>query len=404
MFFATMGLQPVAVAPSDEAARGLGAAGTLAVVGTSARLLAASARRGGFDVVALDVFGDRDTRALAQRWEGIGAARGIGFDAGRLLAALRRLAAQRGVLGWVAGSGFEARPELLRQGAAILPLIGNLPETVARVRAPAAFYDTLRRLGVDTPPTRPDPPPAPAGWLYKDAHASGGWHVRAAGEAPAMLPAGGYFQREVAGVPMSLLVLGDGRCWRLVGLARQIVGPLGRRPYVYRGGIGPVGVPPAARARLRRMLDVLVPEFGLRGLNGIDFMLQGERVLLLELNPRPTASLALFDEHTAGGLLRAHVEVCRDGALPDLAEATAAGGVRGSEVVFATRAGEITPALADWLAARPDCRDLPWAGTAHATGDPVCTVVAAGASPAAVAVSLARQGDEVRRQLRAAGS
>lgn len=381
--------------------RGQGEASTLAVVATSARLLAAAARAGGFEVVALDVFGDRDTRAIAGRWEPIGT--GTRFDEGRLRSALRRLAAERGVLGWIAGSGFEAALELLQQGASALPLIGNPAETVRRVRSPADFHGALRRLGIDAPPTRLEPPPQPAGWLYKDAHACGGWHVRAATEAPAAPGAGAYYQREVAGVPMSVLVLADGKHWRLAGVSRQIVAPLGRHPYVYRGGIGPVTLAPAAHEGLARMLDALVPEFGLRGLNGVDFMLQDERPLLLELNPRPTASLALFEPGLAGGLLRAHVELCRGGTIADpgaLAE-RAPGTVRGSEVVFATAAGAITPAAADWLAAQPDCHDLPAAGTPHAWGDPLCTVSATAASAAQVATLLARRGEEVRRRLRA---
>ncbi|NKJ45506.1 hypothetical protein CIC12_01850, partial [Burkholderia sp. SG-MS1] len=44
----------------------------VAVAGLSARLLAQSAARAGLRVAALDIFGDRDTRAAAEVWCDIG--------------------------------------------------------------------------------------------------------------------------------------------------------------------------------------------------------------------------------------------------------------------------------------------------------------------------------------------
>ena len=45
-----------------------GAGGTLVVAGTSARAMAESARQGGWRVLAMDLFGDLDTRRASARW------------------------------------------------------------------------------------------------------------------------------------------------------------------------------------------------------------------------------------------------------------------------------------------------------------------------------------------------
>ena len=74
----------------------------LIVAATSARMLAESARRGGLRPIALDLFGDVDTRRAA-RWIGIGNRTRSAIDAQRLHSVITRLARQPQVRGWVVG-------------------------------------------------------------------------------------------------------------------------------------------------------------------------------------------------------------------------------------------------------------------------------------------------------------
>lgn len=369
--------------------------GCIAVAAISARVMVESLSEGGVRVIALDLFGDRDTRASALAWHGIGDPARLAFDDEAFMDAVAQLARRGDVAGWVAGSGFEARPDLLARGASVLPLLGNAPELVHRIRTPAWFYPWLATQGVTHAEVSVDHPAPADGWLVKDARACGGWHVRTAGRAAATTSGGGYFQRLVEGVPMSVLFLGDGRDWLALGVARQIVRPLGGHPFIYRGGLGPVALSAAAQSRLNAMLDRVVQGLGLRGLNGIDFILQGDTPVLIELNPRPTASVALFDHRVAGGLMRAHVEVCRGGALSGLVRVDGPPRMHGSEVVFAERGGQTGAATAAWMDAQGWCRDLPAAGTRHAYGDPVCSVIAEGASEDEVEAALASRRREV---------
>ena len=90
---------------------------TLVVAGISARMMAEAAAQAGYRAVALDVFGDRDTRHASAEWAPIGRAGGCALDADRTLQALSIAAQHVDAAGWVAGSGFEAEPALLEQGA-----------------------------------------------------------------------------------------------------------------------------------------------------------------------------------------------------------------------------------------------------------------------------------------------
>jgi predicted ATP-grasp superfamily ATP-dependent carboligase len=391
----------------------------LAFVATSARSLVECAQADGYRAIAVDVFGDLDTCRLAERWVPIGGS-GLAMDRGTVLAALADLRARGDVVGWIAGSGFEAQLDLLAEGACVLPLIGNRPETVRRVRSPADFAAVLDELDIAQPGFSASRPADPRGWLVKDAHACGGWHVRPAEQVPASdlgaragTRGGEYFQRAVAGEAFSCLFLASGEAACVVGFSRQIVRALGRRPYVYRGGVGPVTLPSAAADELDVTVLKLTRALGLVGLNGIDFVLDAAgRPWLLELNPRPTAAIQLFADAFEGGLIRAHVEAC-EGRLPEFApashptaqpagEAQSGQVMRGFETVFARRAGQVGAADAAWLAGQPWCCDIPQPGTRHAWGDPLCTVRAQAGSVEAVLQQLSERRRRVSAQLQPA--
>lgn len=362
---------------------------TLVVAALSARLLAEAAARDGYRVIALDAFGDADTRRAAALWQPIGQRGALRLDARRVLDALGEIgarAAQAGVIGWVAGSDFECEPELLERGAALLPLIGTAPAAVRRVREPVSFFAALGALGLPHPQTRLAAPPDSQGWLCKHARSAGGWHIRPAGAEQAAEPARQpYYQREQAGTPMSALFIGNGREARLVGCHALIVRALGGRPHVYRGAIGPLRLAAEPQIALEAMLNKLTRAFALRGLASLDFIDDGGQLWLLEVNPRPSASMGLHE----GALMRGHVEACLDERLPAPPPADADGLLRGSEIVFARSAVRLGEAEAAALAARTDCHDLPPAGSRFEPGDPVCSVSAHGASVAEVRAALA---------------
>jgi hypothetical protein len=176
----------------------------LAVAGLSARALAEQAAREGFEVVALDLFGDRDTLSAASRWLPIGDATvSLRIDGPRLLDALDTVVADDGVEGWVPGGGFDGRADLLEQAATRLPLLGNDAATVRRVRDPRDFFATLAVHGVVHPEVRHEGPVPAQDWLLKDAGDSGGRHVRGAdtGLSAALPGALHYLQRAQAGTP-----------------------------------------------------------------------------------------------------------------------------------------------------------------------------------------------------------
>ncbi|CAD6543594.1 hypothetical protein LMG27952_04062 [Paraburkholderia hiiakae] len=353
----------------------------IVVAGLSARMLAESAQRAGWRVIALDAFGDSDTRRAAACWEPIGNPATLTLDPARTRAALERASGLRGVTGWIAGSGFEACPELLHTGIESLPLIGNSREAYDAVRSPKRFFALLEECGIAFPETHMERPRNPQGWLCKHANATGAWHIHladATDDCTRNDSSDTYYQRLCSGRSMSALFLATGRSATVLGINEQIVVPHGAHPFVWRGAIGPIPVPPRLEKQVRHAVQTIVAASGLVGLNSLDFLSDGERCIVLEVNARPSATMALHDHGTRAPLLAQHVRACR-GELPEIPDAKdrPAPPVHGQLVVFAQGDHIATPAFDAQARRLGWCHDIPVAGSTIAAGTPLCTVSAA---------------------------
>jgi predicted ATP-grasp superfamily ATP-dependent carboligase len=360
----------------------------LALVAVSARALAVSAQRGGLKTLAVDLFADSDTREHARKAVRTPSA-GMGFSRRGLLETLAEHAPAG--LPVVLGSGLEHDPALIAAINRRNPILGASAAMVSRLKDPFAFAALLAEIGVPHPDVA-RPTDTPAGdWLSKRVGGSGGAHIRSG------RPHGNrrYLQRRRAGEPLSALFLADGRRARLIGFSRQWTDPAPGAPFRYGGAAGPIDVPTGLREAVAAALDGVVERTGLTGLASAD-MLQAadDGFVLLEINPRPGATLDVFDHAPSPSLLQMHLDACA-GRLPETvappSEAHAAA------VIYAER-----PAAAAllrrpvWTADWPACEETVPAGA------PVCTILAAGADPTAARALLEERRAAFLEQLRAA--
>ena len=351
------------------------------IAAVSGRALAASARRAGFVPLVADCFGDDDTLVLAHAHVRLRARAARGIDAGELLQALERLAAQHRPLGIVYGTGFEDRPKLLGRIAGRWRLLGNAPETIVRLKRPGLFAVLCRDCGVPHPQTRVDRPAHMTGWVAKRAGGAGGTHVR----SPVEHEAGRgttYYQRRVSGSPVSALVLGNGRGAIVLGFSAQWASPGQGRPFRYGGAVRPAMLSSGLSAALTSAVERLASAAPLVGLNSFDFLVEDDAFRLLEINPRPGATLDIF-EPSEGSLFGLHVASC-EGVLPETAPNLP--GAAAACIVYADRDVPWVPAM-DWPAW---AADLQGAASSVGTGDPFCTVLAR-APTAAEAAQLVKQ-------------
>jgi predicted ATP-grasp superfamily ATP-dependent carboligase len=351
------------------------------IAAASGRALAVSARRGGYAPLVADFFGDQDTIAAVDAHVRLAAGSVFSMDAQELLAAFEILATSRQPVGAVCGTGFEDRPELLARIGQHWTLLGNKPEIVARVKDPLAFADICRNCGIRHPETALTPPADPTGWLRKRKGGAGGWHIGAAVGDPTS-DTGFYFQRRVQGTAVSALVLADGHYAMILGYSMQWSSPTPRHPFRYGGAAQPAALAPEIAFRLSGAVQRLMSAAPIIGLNSIDFLVDGHEFCLLEVNPRPGATLDIFEPRDRS-LFALHVAAC-EGTLPAIPpsyhEATASAVVYADDDIASVSAVE----WPGWIA------DRPCAGASIRAGGPLCTVLAF-APTAAAARALVEQ-------------
>jgi predicted ATP-grasp superfamily ATP-dependent carboligase len=338
----------------------------------SGRALAASARRAGYVPVVADFFADTDTRDIAHACHKLDGDLSHGFRWKTLGPALEALAAQAPSppLGVVCGAGFEDRTFLLAKIAERWPLIGNEPSVVERVKNPELFFAELARLGIPHPKTVADPSKAGDCWLAKRQGGAGGSHVVASKAVARRKVAGRiYYQDKVEGRPVSALFAGTGMRACVLGFSEQWAAPTRHAKWRYGGAAQPAELSSELEGRLTRSVEQVAATFELKGLGSADFLVDGEKAYLLEINPRPGATLDIFDSE-ANPLLRTHIEAVLERRLPD-------GPLRPSEacasaIVYAIEPMTVSQTMVwpDWTADRPilgDCIDR---------NRPICTVSA----------------------------
>lgn len=356
---------------------------TVLIAAFSARALAASARRAGYRPLVVDCFGDADTVALAHASRCLPARVQVGFTARPLIAALESLVADAPSppIGLVLGGGFECNPRLVAKLAERFTLIGNDAETIWRSKHPQQFFPVLDALGVPYPETRLDAPPSHEGWLMKRIGGSGGLHIHRCPASPRP-DKRRYFQRHIAGEQISLLGLVSDKSAAFAA-SRQWTNPLPRRPFRYGGAVGSWPVDPDVEARLIEMSLAVSEALNLKGIVSFDYLVEEGAPSLLEVNPRPGATLDVFDD-AAGTLFKAHVAAAGGGdpaAL--LASAWHPPIARAAAFLYADRGALTVPDIAwpAWSA------DRPRAGSSVGLRQPLATVVAEGDDADAVAAA-----------------
>jgi predicted ATP-grasp superfamily ATP-dependent carboligase len=208
-----------------------------------------------------------------------------------------------------------------------------------------------------------------------------------------------------------------------IGISRQLIGEqaFGGSGYQYCGNILMAGGNPDEDGLIEnacRLGRVVAEEFGLVGVNGVDFIARGRDAYAIEVNPRWSASMELVERAYGLSVFGAHAAACADGLLPafDVVAAQRAARVFGKAVIFARRDVVVGDTRA-WLAptavpagparparpARPDIeaeiRDVPHPGERIAAGGPVCTVLASGSDSASCHAALVQHAERVYAEL-----
>jgi len=346
---------------------------TVLVVGVTARALGRSAIGAGYDVITVDGFGDRDLLEPLPRPRQHHTIQP--FDPPLTVQYADSISAD-----FVAyAANLENHPDVLARLARGRVLLGNAPAVLSAVRDAGRVSSALTAAGLPTAAVHASAPSghdaAPA-LLVKPRRGGGGVGVRP-WHGDAGVREDEFLQELVPGVSASLAFAADGKNVTPLALSLQLIGDsaFGAGGYRWCGNIVGPGVLPGDEV-LRSAVaaaTALTRAFELRGVNGIDFIVREDTAVVIEVNPRWTASMELAERARGASLFPTHVAACSGRLEPP---GDPADGVFGKAVVYAPDRGVVGD-TDGWLA-DPDVADVPASGSELPRGGPICTVFARG--------------------------
>jgi uncharacterized protein len=374
------------------------------VAGVSVRAMVESAVHSGYSVLALDAFGDRDltvmaeTHSLHRDFHARYSAQEI-YNAGRQF-----------VFDAVAyTSDLENHPEILTRLAINHRILGNPPQVVKAVRNWPLLFAKLRRAGFAAPETifrgderELDPKRR---WLIKPL-LSGGGHGVAFLQTERPLDNRYMLQEFLPGKPRSISFIANGRECVVIGITEQLIGlrQFGAQGFRYCGNLLPCpeAIDPIAGKRIldqaRELAAFLTKEFGLAGANGIDVIWDGDRISLLEVNPRYSASMELIERAYGLPIFHLHAQALMNEALPDfrLEEKWTTGNFFGKAILFAEKE-TMAPDTRSWHSR--NLRDIPDSMERLPQSGPICTILAAQPTYDNTYDELIRQAEILRQEI-----
>jgi len=331
----------------------------LLIIGQSARMLTYAAQRIGLNPIVIDVFADSDTEAFALECCQIPQ-----LSRYYLISALNFLIARHSISHVIYGSGFEEHPDSLGYLTEKLVVLGNAHETFVALQEKRIFFSTLEALEIPYPDVSFMEPKLADDWLIKPMFGHGGLGIKRFRKG-SNIEKYVYWQKFLTGVQYSVLFLANGQYAQVVGFNTQwTLNSDENTEFIFSGIINSCDLRDEYKQNVIGWLEKIVPVYSLLGLNSLDFIHANGCSYVLEINPRPPASMQLYD----ADLLSSHIRACNGDLTSNLPlqRRTAA-----YQVIYAEH--DLTIPLQFYW---PEgVVDIPKAGALIRKGQPICSII-----------------------------
>ncbi len=385
----------------------------LLVIGASARAFAASAARLGVQVNGIDLFGDQDFREACGRVVQIHADDyPDGFPA---------IAATFPESPVVYTGGLENHLKVLDRLSSARRLLGNVSKVVERVRDPAFVHDVAHENGCSYPVTFSSSVglPKDGTYLKKPTLSVGGTGIepwKGSRKKPSV--SGELWQEFVTGIPMSISFCVNPEGIEVLSVCRQLIGRgwCRAKEFSFCGAVEllNIGLQQDMFARLLQFVNSLVERAGLTGLVGVDFIMPRKtagnplrKPIILEVNPRPTATMELAERRTGRSYAGLHLSSQGFSLPTESVVSTSEQDVCwGKAIVFANKPLCVSSAFSRHLTrcasfmeeqsfGWPMVADWPRCGTVIRAGHPIVTIFSSASTPRHVVRRLREHVDKI---------
>lgn len=370
----------------------------LLVVGIDTVSITNSAREAGYRTYAADYFGDVDLRLICCGCEAI-IEQKRGQSCGRMGSRLKpqaflqrteSLLQKYEIDAILLSSGLDDSFDILYALEDLVPILGNCPKVIERVREKPGFFEALKCLGITHPETTivksiEEVIAAAIKIEYpvvvKPVGGFGGAGVRIAQNSMeierAFWDASSVnkdllVQKFIDGIHVSVSFLAANKHVKVLTVNEQLLG-LGflfqQEPFGYCGNIVPLSFNDSIMDKCRLIAEKISLHFGLKGSNGIDFVISKEGTpYVVEVNPRFQGTLRCVEKVLGINLVKSHVDACLHNFLPTIREKVA---------TFCTRLILHAPerVIAPDLTVFPEVRNIPLPGIIIEKGEPLCSLM-----------------------------
>ena len=339
------------------------------IVGACARAAAQSAHQAGYQVFAADLFADTDTQLVAicktlsdYPYDIPLAVEHFQPDAVCITGAL------------------ENHPSLLEKISQRTLLLTPPISAIAFVRSPRQLSSFLHSHGLDFPEVIESHAPQDGRWLAKPFKSGSGHQIKLV-PAGSTCPADCYLQRYIEGCSMSISYLLQPETTTVLGTSELLPPPLySQMPFQFQGAVTNT-LPPQHIIELERLGDLLRKQ-GILGLVGIDFILTAEdKLVILEVNPRYTATMELYRDRWESPLMAYHIEAFINPNRPTSKDIEYP--LAGKRILYARQKITISEKLLNHIqqmatVENVSLSDLPRVGTTIHNEHPILTIHAVG--------------------------
>jgi len=372
------------------------------VIGMDVVSLATSATKAGYKVYTVDYFGDQDLKrvcheslSIIKQTPDISCGQlSTNFNPEALLQLTMGLLKKNTIDVTLLSTGLDDSPDVLFELNDMIPILGNCPHVIKRIRDKMKFFQELERLEIPHPETamaenfeeaRKKAKDIGYPVLVKPSKGFGGVGIRKA-QGPkelkqafqhaSLIDEKVLIQEYISGTPASVSLISSNNETITLTLNEQLLGvnELGQEePFGYCGNVVPLVTTRSVMNRCKNTTERITSHFGLIGSNGIDFVISKEGIpYVVEVNPRFQATLECVERVLGINMVEAHMKACLQGILPIIVKKTA---------VFCTRLILFAPqrSIIPDLSVFEEVRDIPIPEVIIEKGEPVCSIVREGA-------------------------
>jgi len=370
----------------------------LLVIGLDVVSLSTSARRAGYEVYAVDYFGDQDLKRICSENLSIitqrqGQTCGCltkHFDPKALFKLAKKLIGKKKIDAALLSSGLDDSSDILFELNDLIPIMGNNPQTINKVRNKIEFFQQLKRLGIPHPKTALAQNLEEARKISKDIgypvgvkplSGFGGVGIR---KAQSFYELKSIFQNiftpnqkiliqeYISGIPASVSLISSQNATATLTLNEQLLGmrELGQKePFGYCGNIVPLLTEATIKANCKSIAEKIASHYGLVGSNGIDLVISKRGIpYVVEVNPRFQGTLECIERVFGINIVDCHMKACVQGTLPPIKKESLCLCVR--LILYALHRCVVPD-----LNALEEVRDIPLPGVIIEEGEPICSIV-----------------------------